>query len=279
MRLAGSPARWNTPATCLMRSSVASAGGAAGSSAGGGGCGAGCARSAALEMLAAAERARAARGLERDGACGAGGDAAGAVCGAGGARRRMRSRWCLRSVTLSYAALDAHANRLAHQLRGARGGARDAWWGCCVERSLEMVIGLLGILKAGGAYLPLDPAYPAERLAFMLEDAGCGVLVTPAGVLDGCGSARRRCATAAAAAAVVWCGSTPTGARSRCSRRSRRRSPRARQPRLRDLHLRLNRNAQRASWSSMAVFPISQRPQIERFAITSQRRVSCSSRR
>ena len=44
--------------------------------------------------------------------------------------------------------------------------------GLCVERSLEMVIGLLGILKAGGAYLPLDPSYPAERLSFMLEDAG-----------------------------------------------------------------------------------------------------------
>ena len=42
--------------------------------------------------------------------------------------------------------------------------------GICVERSLEMVVGLLGILKAGGAYVPLDPAYPAERLAFMLED-------------------------------------------------------------------------------------------------------------
>ena len=44
--------------------------------------------------------------------------------------------------------------------------------GLCVERSLEMVVGLLGILKAGGAYLPLDPAYPAERLAYMLADAG-----------------------------------------------------------------------------------------------------------
>ena len=50
--------------------------------------------------------------------------------------------------------------------------------GLCVERSLEMLVGLLGILKAGGAYLPLDPAYPAERLAFMLDDARAPVLLT-----------------------------------------------------------------------------------------------------
>jgi non-ribosomal peptide synthetase component F len=50
--------------------------------------------------------------------------------------------------------------------------------GLCVERSVEMVIGLLGILKAGGAYLPLDPHYPAERLKFMLADAAAAVLVT-----------------------------------------------------------------------------------------------------
>ena len=56
--------------------------------------------------------------------------------------------------------------------------------GLCVERSLEMLIGLLGILKAGGAYLPLDPDYPPERLAFMLEDAGAPVLVTHAALLD-----------------------------------------------------------------------------------------------
>ena len=56
--------------------------------------------------------------------------------------------------------------------------------GLCVERSPEMVVGLLGILKAGGAYLPLDPDYPAERLAFMLADAGAAVLVTQQALLE-----------------------------------------------------------------------------------------------
>ena len=55
--------------------------------------------------------------------------------------------------------------------------------GLCVERSLEMVVGLLGILKAGGAYLPLDPDYPG-RLAFMLADAGAPVLVTQTALRD-----------------------------------------------------------------------------------------------
>src|SRR5262249_19057682 len=55
--------------------------------------------------------------------------------------------------------------------------------GLCVERSLEMVIGLIGILKAGGAYLPLDPNYPGERLTFMREDAGADLLVTEAALV------------------------------------------------------------------------------------------------
>ena len=84
---------------------------------------------------------------------------------------------------LSYAALDAHANRLAHHLR-AQGVGAETVVGLLVDRSLEMVIGLLGILKAGAAYLPLDPSYPVERLSFMLSDAGCSVLVTQQALLE-----------------------------------------------------------------------------------------------
>ena len=84
---------------------------------------------------------------------------------------------------LSYAALEAHANQLAHHLRGL-GVGPETVVGLCVERSVEMVIGLLGILKAGGAYLPLDPHYPAERLSFMLADAAAAVLVTQSALLD-----------------------------------------------------------------------------------------------
>ena len=84
---------------------------------------------------------------------------------------------------LSYGELEARANRLAHHLR-ALGVGPESIVGLCVERSPEMVVGLLGILKAGGAYLPLDPGYPAERLAFMLADAGARVLVAQSGLLE-----------------------------------------------------------------------------------------------
>ncbi len=82
--------------------------------------------------------------------------------------------------TLSYRALDEQANRLAHHLRGL-GVGPDTLVGLCVERSLSMVVGILGILKAGGAYLPLDPDYPRDRLAFTVEDSKIGVLVLGAG--------------------------------------------------------------------------------------------------
>jgi amino acid adenylation domain-containing protein len=72
--------------------------------------------------------------------------------------------------SLTYAGLNARANRLAWRLR-ALGVGPESLVGLCAERSLEMVAGLLAILKAGGAYLPLDPDYPPERLAFMLDDA------------------------------------------------------------------------------------------------------------
>lgn len=78
---------------------------------------------------------------------------------------------------LTYRELNTRANRLAYHLCQL-GVETGSLVGLCVERSLEMVIGLLAILKAGGAYVPLDPTYPAERLAFMLEDAQATVLLT-----------------------------------------------------------------------------------------------------
>ncbi|QNH20774.1 non-ribosomal peptide synthetase [Xanthomonas sp. GW] len=80
---------------------------------------------------------------------------------------------------LTYGELNARANQLAHYLMG-RGVKPDDRVAICVERNLEMVVGLLGILKAGGAYVPLDPAYPAERLAYMLEDSAPVALLTQA---------------------------------------------------------------------------------------------------
>jgi non-ribosomal peptide synthetase component F len=79
--------------------------------------------------------------------------------------------------SLSYGELNARANKLAHQLR-AMGAKPDSRIAICVERSLEMVIGLLAILKAGAAYVPLDPAYPSERLSHMLKDSDPVIVLT-----------------------------------------------------------------------------------------------------
>jgi amino acid adenylation domain-containing protein len=85
---------------------------------------------------------------------------------------------------ITYEELDRRANQLAHYLQGM-GVEPEVLVGIYLERSLEMVIGLLGVLKVGGAYVPLDPAYPKERLAFMLEDARVSVLLTQRCLLDG----------------------------------------------------------------------------------------------
>ncbi len=84
---------------------------------------------------------------------------------------------------LSYRELDRRANQLANHLR-TLGVGPDVLVGLCVERSLEMLVALLGILKAGGAYLPLDPAYPSDRIGFMIEDSGIRVLVTTEALRD-----------------------------------------------------------------------------------------------
>ena len=79
--------------------------------------------------------------------------------------------------SLTYAELNARANQLARQLRDADVG-RERLVGICLERSIDMIMAVLAVLKAGGAYLPLDPAYPKDRLGFMLSDGDVGVLVT-----------------------------------------------------------------------------------------------------
>ncbi|MFL5804695.1 MAG: amino acid adenylation domain-containing protein [Roseiflexaceae bacterium] len=122
---------------------------------------------------------------------------------------------------LTYRELNRRANQLAQHLRHL-GVGPEALVGLCVERSLDMLVGLLGILKAGGAYVPLDPAYPAERLAFMLEDAQVAALVTQEDLLsrlpwDSAGISRRavvcldrdRASIAAAPAENLASGATP----------------------------------------------------------------------
>ncbi|MDF5727328.1 MAG: amino acid adenylation domain-containing protein [Rhizonema sp. PD38] len=84
---------------------------------------------------------------------------------------------------LTYRQLNSRANLLAHYLQ-ALGVGPEVLVGIFMERSLEMLVGLLGILKAGGAYVPLDPAYPTERLAFMLEDTQISVLLTQARLVE-----------------------------------------------------------------------------------------------
>jgi amino acid adenylation domain-containing protein len=81
------------------------------------------------------------------------------------------------SEVLTYAELNCRANRLAHHLRRL-GVGPEVPVGLCAERSPEMLVGLLAVLKSGGFYVPLDPAYPRERLAYVLEDAGAPVLLT-----------------------------------------------------------------------------------------------------
>ncbi|MFP2900473.1 amino acid adenylation domain-containing protein, partial [Corallococcus sp. 4LFB] len=86
-------------------------------------------------------------------------------------------------TSLTYAQLDAKANQLAWHLKQS-GVGLESRVGLCVERSLDMAVGILGILKAGAAYLPLDPTYPSDRLAYMLADAAVPVIVTQDALAD-----------------------------------------------------------------------------------------------
>ncbi|MEK6278966.1 MAG: amino acid adenylation domain-containing protein [Acidobacteriota bacterium] len=99
-------------------------------------------------------------------------------------RTPEREALVFENESLRFAELNRRSNRLAHHLERL-GVGPDVVVGLCCERSLELVVGLLGILKAGGAYLPLDPATPAERLSFMLADTQAKVLLTSSEVVTG----------------------------------------------------------------------------------------------
>lgn len=88
-----------------------------------------------------------------------------------------------RDRQFTYSELNARANQLAHFLKRF-GVGPDSLVGLCVERSPEMIVGILAILKAGAAYVPMDPTYPSERLAFMLQDANVFVLLTQSHLLE-----------------------------------------------------------------------------------------------
>ena len=135
---------------------------------------------------------------------------------------------------LTYAELNARANQLAHHLI-TLGVGPDVLVGLCLERSLELVVGLLGILKAGGAYVPLDPGYPAPRLAFMLEDTQAPVLLTQHKLLGQLPPYAGR---------VLCLDRDPSLLAAQPDTDPPCRAT-AREPRLRHLHLRLHRQSQR----------------------------------
>jgi amino acid adenylation domain-containing protein len=85
--------------------------------------------------------------------------------------------------SITYRELNERANCLAHYLK-ARGVGPEILVGICMERSIDMIVSLLGILKAGGAYIPLDPAYPKDRLAYMIEDSQMAMLVTQSSIKE-----------------------------------------------------------------------------------------------
>lgn len=104
------------------------------------------------------------------------------------ARHGDRPAVTFEGATLTYAALDARANQLARALR-RRGIGPEVRVGLCLERSLEMIVGMLGVLKAGGAYVPLDPDQPRQRLAMLVADIQAPVVVTSRSLVERSGLA------------------------------------------------------------------------------------------
>ena len=209
------------------------AGGAAGSAAGGRGCGTGACDRAARHSLAGGAPHHPAR-VERHRASDRGRDPAGAV-----RAQAARTPDAVAVVFEDKASATASSMRAPISWRiicAGSGVGPEVVVGLCVERSLEMVVGLLGILKAGGAYLPLDPGYPPERLAFMLDRrrrAGAG---HPVG-------AARPAARDHGARIVRLDADWPAIAQQPAT--APRNRPRPSQHRLRHLHLGLDRNAER----------------------------------
>ena len=137
-------------------------------------------------------------------------------------------------AALSYGELNERANRLAHYLRCV-GVGPEVLVGLCMERSLEMVVGLLGILKAGGAaYLPLDPTYPRERLEWMLSDSRTPVILTRDALRDRLSSDSR----------TIVCIDREESAITRAPSTNLEDGRRPGSPRVRHLHVWLNRAAQ-----------------------------------
>jgi amino acid adenylation domain-containing protein len=115
---------------------------------------------------------------------------------------------------LSYAQLNAQANRLAHYLRAQKQVGPESLVGVCMQRSLSMVVAIMAILKAGAAYVPLDPDYPAARLAYMLDDAKMACVLTQASLLEATGIAPAMALyldeAALQAQLLTWPGHNPT---------------------------------------------------------------------